>query len=181
MALGATIHHFTVSLSDVERDVYTEFELRLARHPSETFRYLMTRTLAYALCWEEGIAFSKAGIASTDEAPLSVRDLTGQLLVWIDIGSPSAERLHKAAKAAPRVVLFSSANPELLRKEAATRAIHRLAEIELYPLEPAFLDRLEPRVGRSAELEILRSDGRLYVTVGGVTEETDLERASLIE
>jgi uncharacterized protein YaeQ len=173
------MYRFTVTLSDVERGEYGELDLRVARHPSESFRYLMTRTLAYCLSHEEGIAFSKGGISSTDEPPVSIRDATGALVAWIDVGAPSAERLHKAAKAAERVALFSSTDRALLRKEAASRAIHRLEEIELYYIDPAFLDALESRIDRNTSFELVRSDGRLYLTVGGHVSETALERESL--
>src|ERR1039458_430523 len=102
MALTATMHHVEVTLSDVDRSVYESLDLRLARHPSESARYLLTRLLAYCLSYEEGIAFSKGGISSTEEPPISVRDPTGILLAWIDIGSPSAERLPNASKAGGR-------------------------------------------------------------------------------
>src|SRR3954469_19332521 len=107
MALTATIYHLEVALSDVDRGVYESLDLRLARHPSETMRYMLTRTLAYCLSYEDGIAFSKGGISAADEPPIAVRDPTGILLAWIDVGSPSAERLHKASKAARRVALFT--------------------------------------------------------------------------
>lgn len=181
MALTATMYHFEVTLSDVERSVYTELDLRVARHPSETFRYLMTRTLAYCLSYEEGIAFSKGGISSTDEPPVSIRDRTGALEAWIDVGAPSAERLHKACKAAPRVALFSHTDRALLRKEAASRPVHRLAEVELYFIEPAFLDGLEASIGRNTRFELVRSEGTLYLTVAGHMSETALERESLLE
>ncbi len=181
MALSATMYHFQISLSDVERGVYTEIDLRVARHPSESFRYMMTRTLAYALLYEEGIAFSKGGLSASEEAPLSVRDRTGALEVWIEIGAPSAERLHKASKAAPRVVLFTHTEPNQVRKEANSRAVHKLESIEFYALEPAFLDRLEPLMTRNTSFEILRNEGRLYVTLGGQTEEVALELGSLRE
>jgi uncharacterized protein YaeQ len=181
MALTATMYHFEVTLSDVERGVYTELDLRVARHPSETFRYLLTRTLAYCLAYEEGIAFSKGGISSTDEAPVSIRDRTGALEVWIDVGAPSAERLHKACKAAKKVMLFSHTDRALLRKEAASRPIHRLEEVELFYIEPSFLDELEPRIGRNTHFELVRSEGRLYLTVDGRMSETALERESLLE
>ena len=61
MALTATVYHLPVQLSDVDRGVYESLDLRLARHPSETMRYLLTRLLAYCLCYEDGIAFSKGG------------------------------------------------------------------------------------------------------------------------
>jgi uncharacterized protein YaeQ len=180
MALTATIHHVQVTLSDVDRSVYEKLDLRLARHPSESARYLLTRLLAYCLSYEEGIAFSKGGLSSTEEAPIAVHDPTGILLAWIDIGAPSAERLHKAAKAARRVALFTHVAPRLLQQEAATRAIHRVEAIEVWRFEPAFLDSLESMMGRSAEIEVARNDGKLYVTAGGVAREGDVTRLSLI-
>ena len=59
MALGATMYTFTVQLADVDRGVYDDFSLRVARHPSETDAYMVTRLLAYCLEYEEGIAFSE--------------------------------------------------------------------------------------------------------------------------
>src|SRR3954462_2241155 len=124
MALSATVYHIQIELSDVDRGVYEALDLRVARHPSESLPYLLTRTIAYALLYEEGIAFSKGGLSSTDEPPISVRDLQGNLRVWVEIGTPSADRLHKASKAAPRVVVFTQHDPRRGRKEAAVRAIH---------------------------------------------------------
>ena len=102
MALTATIYNFDVQLSDVDRNVYETLSLRVARHPSETEEYLVTRVLAYCLEYADGIAFSK-GIAEPDEPAVVIRDLTGALRVWIEVGSPDAQRLHKASKASPRV------------------------------------------------------------------------------
>src|SRR4051812_18584218 len=143
MALTATIYHLHVALSDVDRGVYESLDLRLARHPSETMRYLLTRTLAYCLSYEEGIAFSKGGLSAAEEPPVFVRDPTNLLLAWIDVGAPSAERLHKAAKAARRVSLFTHVELSLLLREAATRAIHRVGEIEVWRFERSFLDAIE--------------------------------------
>ena len=180
MALTATMHHVQVTLSDVDRAVYEKLDLRLARHPSESARYLLTRLLAYCLSYEEGIAFSKGGLSSTDEPPISVRDPTGILLAWIDVGGPSAERLHKAAKAARRVALFTHVEPRLLQQEAATRPIHRVEEIEVWRTEPAFLDGLEGIIGRNAVIEIVRNDGKLYVTAEGAVKEGELLRVPLV-
>ena len=179
MALTATVYHLPVALSDVDRGVYETLDLRLARHPSETMRYLLLRLLAYCLLYEEGIAFSKGGLSSTDEAPISIRDRTGLLRAFVDIGFPSADRLHKAAKAAPRVILFSAVEAHLLQKEARERTIHRVEEIEVWRIEPTFLDALEPLVNRHTKIDLLRSDGVLYATVDGKTLETPLSRISL--
>ena len=167
MALTATMHHFEITLSDVDRSVYESLDLRVARHPSECTRYMLTRLVAYCLSYEEGIAFSKGGLSSTDEPPILVHDLTGVLLAWIDVGAPSAERLHKASKAARRVSVFTHTDLRDLRREVAQRPIHRMEEIAVWQLEPAFLDELEGHVDRNTKLELVRNDGRLYVTVDG--------------
>ncbi len=103
MGLSSTIYVFTVRLADADRNVYQTLTVRMARHPSETADYLLTRLLAYCLEYCEGIVFSK-GLSDPDEPAIAVRDLTGTLLTWIDIGAPEAARLHKASKAARRVV-----------------------------------------------------------------------------
>jgi uncharacterized protein YaeQ len=169
MALQATVYHLQIDLSDIERGVYAALDLRLARHPSESMSYLLTRTIAYALLYEEGIAFSKGGLSSTDEPPVAIRDLQGNLRVWIDVGTPSAERLHKASKAAPRVVVFTQHDPRLLVKEAATRPIHKVERIEVYALEPAFLEQVAALTDRNARWTLMRNDGVLYLTVGDET------------
>ena len=181
MALGATIHRIEIGLSDVDRNVYESFDLRVARHPSESARYMLTRVLAYALSYEEGIAFSKGGLSSTDEAPLAVHDPTGLLLSWIDVGSPSAERLHRASKAAPRVEVYTYANIAQLRKEASSRAIHRVDTIDVWCLSGTWLDTLEPWIGRHAKMDLTRSDGRIYLSVDGKQFETDIVKTGLAE
>lgn len=180
MAAGATVHRIEVNLSDVDRGVYETLDLRLARHPSETMRWLLTRTLAYCLSHEEGIAFSKGGLSDTDEPPIAVRDPGGALLAWIDVGAPSAERLHRASKAARRVAVFTT-DLAALRREAAARAIHRAEAVEVFLLEPALLDALEARVDRHARLDVSRNDGRLYLDVAGASIEGGLERFTIAD
>jgi len=179
MALSATVYHLEIELSDVDRSTYATLDLRLARHPSESARYLLTRTLAYCLSYEEGIAFSKGGLSASDEPPVAVWDPTGVMTCWIDVGAPSAKRLHKATKSAARVALFSPVALPLLIAEAASAPVFRLDEIELWPLDPAFVDSLADKLDRKCALGITRSDGALYVTLGNQTYETHLALARL--
>jgi uncharacterized protein YaeQ len=179
MALGATIHHFEISLSDVDRGVYESLDLRIARHPSESMRFMLTRTLAYCLSYEEGIAFSKGGLSSAEEPPVSIHDPTGIFLAWIDVGVPSAERLHKATKAARTVQIYTHAEMSVLHKEAENKPIHRMNGIEVFRFDPKFLDALEVKIARNMKLEITRNDGQLYVAIDGATLETPVAKASL--
>ena len=179
MALQATVYHIQIELSDIDRGVYESLDLRIARHPSESMPYLLTRTIAYALLYEEGLAFSKGGLSSADEPPLSIRDLQGNLLAWIEIGVPSADRLHKASKASPRLVVFTQRDPRLLRNEAGTREIHKADQIEIYALDPKFLEQLGALTDRNARWTLLRSDGVLYVTVGEKTLSSPVTKHAL--
>ncbi|HVZ87318.1 MAG TPA: YaeQ family protein [Polyangia bacterium] len=180
MALSATVYHFQIELSDVDRGVYESLDLRVARHPSESTPYLLTRVIAYALLFEEGIAFSK-GLSTTEEPALWIKDLQGNLRVWVEVGAPSAERLHKASKASPRLVVFTQHDPRLLIREAQTRVIHKAADIEVYALDPAFLAQLGALTDRNPRWTLLRNDGQLYVTVGTETVSGTLARQALVE
>jgi uncharacterized protein YaeQ len=166
MALVATVYRLQIELSDVDRGVYQALDLRLARHPSESMAYLLTRVMAYCLCHEEGISFSKGGLSDTDEPPVAVRDLQGNLRTWIDVGTPSAERLHKASKACNRVVVFTQHDPALLQKQARDRTIHRAEAIEVHALDPSFLAALAEVTDRNARWALTHTEGVLYVTTG---------------
>ncbi len=179
MALGATVYRLSVTLSDVDRGVYEALELRLARHPSESPRYFWLRTLAYCLSYEEGIVFSKGGLSDSDEPPLSIFDPTGVRLAWIDVGAPSAERLHRASKAARRVLLFTTTERELLEREAASRKIHALQDIEVHLLEQRLVDALEAQLQKHLSLELVRSAGTLYITLPSTLVEGSISEVRL--
>ncbi|MDB4974283.1 MAG: hypothetical protein JWN48_2624 [Myxococcaceae bacterium] len=166
-------------MSDSDRGVYEALDLRLARHPSETAEYLVTRALAYALCLEDGIAFSH-GLANADEPAVWVKSPDGRLLSWIEIGTPSAERLHKASKACPRVVVFTHHDPALLQREVKRVPIHRLEHIEVHAPEPSLVQALAGKLDRNIDWELSRSGGQLYVNVGAQTFEGALTPVTLV-
>jgi uncharacterized protein YaeQ len=170
MALSSTVYNFDVQLSDVDRSIYTTIAMRAARHPSETEEYLVTRVLAYCLEHTEGITFSK-GLAEPDEPAVVVRDLTGALQVWIEVGSPDADRLHKASKASPRTVVYTYKDPANLVRQLAGSRIHRAASIEVRGIDRALVDALVARLDRRNSYELAVTDGHLYITVAGETLE----------
>jgi uncharacterized protein YaeQ len=179
VALTATVYRLQIQLSDVDRGVYQALDLRMAQHPSETARYLLTRTLAYALSFEEGLAFSKGGLSAVDEPPLSLRDPTGRWLAWIEIGMPSADRLHKATKQAPRVELYTTQELTPLLRELESRSIHRQAEIAVWQIEANFVAGLEAKLQKNLNFELTRSDGQLWANIDGDAIEGAIRRRSL--
>ena len=173
MAQPSTLYRFRIRLADVARGVYETFELRLAMHPSESAPFLLARVIAYCLNLQEGIELTQ-GIGSPDEPALRVKDLTGTTRVWIDIGNPTARRLHKASKAAKSVRVYTYRDPEILIREMAGEEIHRAETIEVFSLDPKFLNRLGETLDRDNDWEVLHDEGELSVTVRGVTVHGEL-------
>jgi uncharacterized protein YaeQ len=180
MALSATVYHVQIDLSDVDRGVYESLDLRVARHPSETMRYLLSRIIAYCLCYEEGIAFSK-GLSSNEDPAVWIKDLQGNLRAWIEIGAPSAERLHKASKACPRVVVFTYHDPDLMKAAAKAKAIHKAEAIQVFTLGGATLDALDAATDRNAKWIVVHTEGVLYVTSGEVHLSLPIVAHSLVD
>jgi uncharacterized protein YaeQ len=178
VALTSTIHTCAIELADVDRGVYETLELRVARHPSESEEYLVTRLLAYCLAYEPGIGFSK-GLADADAPAIEVRDLTGALHVWIDVGAPDAARLHRAGKAAARVAVYTHRDPAQLLRQWSGEKIHRAAELELYSLDRTLVAALVERLERRMAFALFATGGHLYVTIGSESLEGTVERHPL--
>ena len=168
VALTATLYNVDIDLADADRNLYETLALRVARHPSESEEYLVTRILAYALEFREGIAFS-SGLSDPDEPAISVRDLTGALQSWIDIGVPDAARLHKASKAAPRVVVYTHKDPAQLVHRLSGERIHRVEALELYAIDRRLIGALAARLERRFSFGLSMNDRDLYVSIGADT------------
>ncbi|WP_280493395.1 YaeQ family protein [Nocardia asiatica] len=167
MALSATLHNFAVHLADVDRGVYQELELRVARHPSESAEFMLTRVLAYCLEYEEGIAFSDGGVSSTDEPAVLVRDLTGRLTAWIEVGAPDAERVHRGSKLADRVAVYTHRDPAKVLAQLTGKRIHRAETIPLYSFDREFIDSAVTAIERRNTVTLSVTERLLYLDLNG--------------
>lgn len=178
MAQTATIYNFDIELADVDRGVYQSLALRVARHPSEAADYLLTRVIAYCLEYAEGISFSK-GLAEPGEPALTVRDLAGGLRLWVEVGAPDAERLHKANKASPRVAVYTHRDPALLIRQLSGERIHRADALEIYAIDRQLLAALAARLKRRTSFALSVMDCHLYVQIDGTQFSGPVTRHSL--
>jgi uncharacterized protein YaeQ len=158
------MYNFAIELADMDRGVYDSLSFKVACQPSETEEYLLTRVLAYCLEYAEGISFSR-GIAEPEEPTISIRDLTGALVSWIEVGAPDAARLHKASKAAPRVAVYTH-RPRTLLTNLAGQKIHRGTELELYAVDPDVLAGLVDRLDRRNSFALSVTDRELFISIG---------------
>jgi uncharacterized protein YaeQ len=168
LALTATIYNLDIDLADSDRGVYETLGLRVARHPSESAEYLVARVLAYALEFTEGIEFSR-GICDPDDPAIAIRDLTGALRAWIDIGAPDAARLHKASKVAPRVAVYTHRDIAQVVRNLSGERIHRVGAIELYAIDRGLIAALAARLERRMAFSLSINEREIYLSIGADT------------
>ncbi len=167
MALTSTLYTLEIALSHVDRHMYESLSLRVPMHPSESAEFFVTRVLAYCLEYTEGIAFSR-GVSDADEPTLFVRDLTGALQAWFEIGAPDAARVHKASKAAPRVAIYTHRDPVMVQRAFIGERIHRAEQIPLYAIDRDLIAAVAERLTRRMSLDVTVTEGTLYITIDGV-------------
>lgn len=158
----------TLSLSDVDRGVYETLELTTAQHPSESDAYYVTRALGLALSFERGMAFSR-GLQEPDEPAAWARDDTGQLTRWVEVGKPKAERLERALRACRVVDVYCHKPDEAYRQTLPTLKYPRGSNLTYVELEPRTIDRLAELTGPRASWTVTRSEGTVFLEVGGET------------
>jgi uncharacterized protein YaeQ len=166
MALSATMYGLRTELSDVDRGVYQTLDLRLARQPSETLEYMLTRFLAYCLEFTEGIELTE-GVAAGDQPAVLVRDLTGRVTAWVEVGMPDAARLHRGRKLAGRCAVYTHRNITQVLAELNGRQIHRAAEIPVYEFGRGFVEEVAAALQRRNEATLSIIEQQLYLDLDG--------------
>jgi uncharacterized protein YaeQ len=168
MALSSTVFTFEIDLADSDRGVYEALALRVARHPSESDEFLVARVLAYCLEYREGIEFSR-GLCDADDPPVLVRDLTGAVRAWIDVGTPSADRLHRASKVVPEVVVYVHKDATQWLAGLASARIHRGDGLRIRLVDRTLIARLVARLDRRMSFAMAVADGEVFVSFADET------------
>lgn len=173
------LYHFQLDLSDVDQGIYETLDFRLYQHPSEIPAYLLTRALAYALSYAPGLEFSGEGL-SDPEAP-AMRSLGhhGSVDMWIEIGNPSAKKLHKATKTARQVIVYTYKNADVLMDDIKKNNVHRANEIEINALDMKFLVQLEGKLKSNNKWSVLIQQSHIDLGIEGTTVSTDIRKYKL--
>jgi len=165
VAQTATVYTATIDLADMDRNVYETLELRVARHPSETAEYMLVRILAYCLEYQEGIALTE-GVSSGNEPALVVRDLTGRITGWIEVGMPDAERLHRGSKLAGRVAVYTHRDVRQLMGNLSGQHIHRSEDIPIRAFDRMLVEEIAAHLDRRISMSLSVTGGELFLTLG---------------
>ncbi|MDH4062824.1 MAG: YaeQ family protein [Acidobacteriota bacterium] len=173
MAQAATVYTFATELADVDRGVYETLSVRMARHASETPGFMLTRLLAYCLEYAEGIAFTE-GVAAGDEPAVLVRDLTGRITAWIEVGMPDAERVHRGSRHASRVAIYTHRSVPHVLAQLDGRRVFRAGHIPVFAFGEGFVDEAAERLDRRAAVAVSVTERQLYLDVDGHTFATEI-------
>src|SRR5687767_12194551 len=152
----------------MDRGVYETLDLRIARHPSETAEYMLTRVLAYCLEYREGIELTE-GVSSGDEPALLVRDLTGAVTAWIEVGMPDANRLHRGSKLAGRVAVYTHRDVRQLLAQLEGERIHKAGEIPIRAFNRGAIETVAAHIERRTSMAVSVSGGEIYLSLGAAT------------
>lgn len=168
MALKATIHKVRLQLADMDRNVYGDHELTIARHPSETDERMLMRVLAFALNVpaddERGALELAKSLWDTDEPDLWQRDLTGDVVHWIDLGQPDERRLSKAASRAEKVTVYSYASSTPIWWQGLQGKLARAPKVAIWSVDPEQSQALAALVERSMGWQVTVQDGTVWVS-----------------
>jgi len=175
MALPATVYKASIQLSDLDRQRYEQLAVTVARHPSETAERLVARLLAYALCHEDDLVFTK-GICAGDQPDLWSKGPDGRVRLWVEVGLPDPERLLKASRHADRVVLLLCGSGRRRREENHLARLRQVANLQLLGLDQELVDQLVKDLQRSIDWELTVTEGRLYLACAGRTLEGELQQ-----
>ena len=164
MALTATIYNLRIDLADIDRSVYEKLDLCIARHPSEGMEYMFMRVLAYCLEYRDGIELTQ-GVAAGNEPAVLIRDLTGRVTAWIEVGMPDPHRLHRGLKLAGRAAVYTHRDVQKLLAQLSAANIDRLSTVPVYEFDRAFVDEIAALLDRRSDLSISVTERELYLNI----------------
>lgn len=166
MALNATIYKATLQVADLDRNHYGDYHLTLARHPSETDERLMVRLLAFVLHAHEDLTFTK-GLCVDDEPDLWQKGLSGEIVLWVDVGLPDERRLRKACSRAEQVVLYLyGGRAAQLWWQRNASLLQRQKNLSVREIPEEACRELTAIAQRSMQLQCTIQDGTCWLSSG---------------
>ena len=171
MALKAIISKANLQLSDIDRGVYGDYPLTIARHPSETDERMMIRLLAFALNVpaDDGLGaleFAK-DMWDVDEPALWQKDLTGQIIRhWIEVGQPDEKHLLRTTSRVERVSVYSFSTSTPVWWKGIASKLTRARNLAIWQIPAEQSKALSTLAQRNMDLQVTVQDGAIWVGDG---------------
>ncbi len=174
MASNATIFKATLQIADMDRQYYQDHALTLARHPSETDERMMVRLLAFALHAHEALSFGR-GVSAEEEPAIWLKDLTGAIDLWIEVGQPDDKTIRRACGRAKQLCIYTyggrGADQWWEKNLATLKRLNNLTVMNL-PLEGS--RALTTLAKPSMQLQCTIQEGQIWMADGANTAHIEL-------
>ena len=175
MALKSTVFKAELQVNDLDRHYYGTHPLTLARHPSETDERMMMRILAFALNADPALAFA-GDVSAQDEPSLWIKDLTGSIRLWIEVGLPEPRLLRKAAGRSDAVIVYAYGRGADLWWADAAPTCTQIDSLAVWKLPQPTSQALAALAQRSMQLQCLVQDGDITFSDASTTLDVDCVR-----
>jgi uncharacterized protein YaeQ len=177
MAIGAAIYKVDLNYSDFNNNSYLDFNLTMAKHPSENEERMMNRLLAFCYFAGDELMFTK-GLSTTEEPELWQKDLSGEILHWIELGQPDEKRLRQAAGKSRKVSVFTTnANTRDAYYQKIKKKIPQ-DKVDIYSLDLVENGPLTKIVERTMKLSCTIEDDLMYL--GNDTERIAIKCSKML-
>ena len=163
MAEKPTIHKLNLTLSDMDRNVYGDYNLTIALHPSETIERMMVRILAFCYRAAENLSFAR-GLSSVDDPELWLKHDDGRILEWIEVGQPSPDRLKKASSQSVAVKVFAYGRGLDMWWKTNASVINALPKVMIHFFEADELQELCKLADKTMSLTVTITETIAYVS-----------------
>ncbi len=185
MALKSTIFKANLAVADIDHSYYADHALTLARHPSETDERMMIRLVALALnahklqdvCNGDGTLAFGAGLSNPDEPDVWLRDFTGEVKLWIEVGQPEDKPIIKACGKADEVIVYCFNHAAEIWWRGIENKLTRPQNLSVFRVPTAASQSLAALAQRSMQLQATVQEGALML--GDGTHNIDIEPVRL--
>lgn len=169
MALGATIYKIELHVADNDRHYYGSHALTIARHPSETAERMMVRLIAFSMHADENLAFTR-GLSEADEPDIWLKDLTGEVDLWVEVGQPTDTRILRACGLAEQVVVYCfNGHASKIWWDSISKKMDRAKNLKIICLPSENIRSLATQVERSMVMHVNIQENELLITTGNKT------------
>jgi uncharacterized protein YaeQ len=161
------LYRFNIELSNIDQGLYETLDFRVSQHPSEIASYLLTRVLAFALSYQQGLAFSPSGLSDPEAPAIQLLSSHNTFDLWIEIGNPSSRKLHKAKKTARQVVIYTYKNAEVLVNDIKANKVHKRNELKIFSFDEKFISALENLLEKNNSWSLLVQQNQISLSTKG--------------
>jgi uncharacterized protein YaeQ len=182
MSFAAAFYNFTIELNNSEREVYTRFRVKTARHPYESLQHLYARMIAYGHCFREGQSFSQ-GMFEPKEPTIWMKDIIGTTLLWVEVGPVDRRKLELTLRSSPRaehrIYFYSTDHIRDFCHMLKGSKTNWVKDILFYHIPAELLEKLTPFERSSPLWTMTFIDNRLYLTCDGAEFDCELNEVDI--